>query len=412
MTTGGNVFVDPVTEWRGLAAVLEKTNNRFIHQMTEHLFTGERIPVFRAMQSTFMNYGEVTHEGLLHHLQGKIPGELLAAEGGNPRASLDELSRIAVKRQLRAKAEELLELSNTFHPDSKKIQRQLTFTPVTARRDSSLHLGAVEFLGDIKAKKSGVYRFADTGIDFLNKRMGGEWKPKSLVICAASAGAGKTTLVANSMRKMAKHVNKKTGEIDPIISLFISLEAAKSDLFTKWTADLLQIDSQNIISANITDEQLAQVEEITAELQNLPMFIIDDASISLYDMVKEIRAHVSEKSVRVVFLDYLQIVKHMPTNTPNKDLGEVVQVLKDLAKELKITVVVLSQLNRDGDGLNAIRDTGEAALIADVVFFLQQEDAITTSSPIITILITFWKNRFGPLGKTPVMFNGPFQRFE
>jgi replicative DNA helicase len=70
---------------------------------------------------------------------------------------------------------------------------------------------------------------------------------------------------------------------------------------------------------------------------------------------------------------------------------------------------VLSQLNRGGQGLDKIRDSGEIAQVADVVILMEPE---SESSGVVSIVVNFLKNRFGPVGMTTVLFYGPYQRFE
>lgn len=404
-----DVYYDETTEWRLLAALLEKRNVDFLHRMTPLLFTEDRIRVFTAMQNAFQAYGVLDLEGLQYYLNGELPGELLASQGANIRSTFDEAARLATKRVAKEKAEAFERIARQFNPNDNDIAQALTFTSVTSAEDSSLTSGAVEFLGNLHAKRSKTYRFASTGLPWLDVRMGGEWKPRSFVVIAAPPGGGKTTLLANSMLYMSKQVNKETGEPDPTHSLFFSLEMAKEDLFVKWAADLLNIDSKHIASGRITDEQASQVENVISELQALPMYVIDNSKITLFKMVKEVREHVAQKGVRVVFIDYIQIVNHSPSNNTNSDLGEVAETMKALAKELNITIVALSQLNRTGQGLDGIRDSGEIAQVADVVVKLAPE---SESGDLRTIEVDFLKNRFGPIGKTSVLFYGPFQRFQ
>lgn len=404
-----NVFVDEVAEWELLAGLLHKSGINLLHSMTKNLFLEERVLVFEAMRQAYQEYGYIDIMGVAHFMNGEVPGELLAAKGTNIQSAYDTCARLATKRAARDKAEEFERIAQMFNPSDADILKALQFQSVRASEDSSLTSGAVKFLGDLAAKRSKNYRFAKTGLPWLDIKMHGEWKPKSLVVIAAPPGAGKTTLVANSMLYMSKTVNTETGELDPTPSLFISLEMNKEDLYIKWAADLLNIDSKDISRGAITDEEHKNIERVVEELQNSPIRVIDSPRISLFKMVSEIRQHVVQYGTRVVFLDYIQIVNHSPTGNTNSDLGEVAETLKAIAKELNITVVALSQLNRGGQGLDRIRDSGEIAQVADVVILLEPE---SESGGIATVTVDFLKNRFGPVGKTAVLFYGPFQRFQ
>lgn len=401
-------FQDETSEWKLLAGLLDPKNVQYLHKMTDIFFTEERASVFHAFQKTFTEYGFIDLKGLKLMLRGDIPGELLAQRNVNIKTAYDDCARLATKRIALQKSEQFKSIAYSFSPDDNDIMNALGFTGVTAAEDSSLVSGAVEFLGNLHAKLSGAYRFASTGLPWLDVRMGGEWKPKGFGIIAAGPGGGKTTLVANSMLNMARQLDEN-GNPDPTASLFFSLEMAKEDLYVKWAADILSIDSKRIAAARLTPEQSRRVEETVSELQTMPMYVIDNGKISLYKMVKEIREHVLMKNVRVVFVDYIQIVNHSPNKNSNSDLGEVAETLKAIAKELNITIVALSQLNRGGQGLDAIRDSGEIAQVADFVVMLVTED---DNGDARTVVVDFVKNRFGPIGRTSVLFYGPYQRFQ
>jgi len=131
-------------------------------------------------------------------------------------------------------------------------------------------------------------------------------------------------------------------------------------------------------------------------------------------MVYEIRRHVQKYGVRVVCIDYMQLINHHPTGNDNNDLGDVAIALKDLAKRENITIILLSQVNRTGEGLDAIRDSGEVQAVADVVIQLIPDiDPLTTTGGLTNIIFAWWKNRFGPANKKAILlFNGAYQRFE
>ena len=402
-----DVYVDENSEWKLLAGLLDPKHTNVLHRLNEHMFTEERVSVYLAMRDTFTKYGVLDLRGLKLHLQGEVPGELLAQQVSNITTVYDDCIRLAVKREAKAKADELYELAKQFSPNDGDLMRTLTFNPIGAREDSSLTQGAVQFLGNLHAKVAKHYRFASTGMPWLDARMAGEWKPKSFVVIAAGPGAGKTSLVANSMLNMALQKDSQ-GNPDPTGSLFFSLEMPTTDLYTKWVADLLSIDSRKISTAKLSAEEVSSIEDTVVMLQQLPMYVIDNGKITLHEMIKEIREHVAQHNVRVVFVDYIQIVNHSPSGSKNSDLGEVSTLLKAIAKELDITVVVLSQMNRNGQGLDAIRDSGEIAQVADVVIMLTPED---TSSEVRSVEVDFLKNRYSLIGKTAVLFNGPYQRF-
>jgi replicative DNA helicase len=253
----------------------------------------------------------------------------------------------------------------------------------------------------------------------MDRNMGGEWKPKGLILLAGGVGSGKTTFWVNSAKAMAKGImNPRTGEIEQTPSLFFSLEMSREDLLMKMVADELDIDSGKILAADLEDEDYSAAENIErierkmVELQQLPMYIIDNGRLTLAQMVYEIRKHVQKYAVRVVAIDYLQIVNHHPSGSANQDLGEFALAMKDLAKRENITIIILSQLNRSGEGINSIRDSGEVQAVVDVAVALVTDDDLVTSAKR-GMNMEWWKNRYGAAGrKTPLLLNGPYHRFE
>ncbi len=410
------VFSDITVEWRLLNKLLLPNNRDYINRLSHMLFTGVRAEVFRAMQLTFAEYGVISYEGIHKHMSGNVPGQLTAANQGDLVALIDQAARLATKRMLRQKAISMEQLSKEYSPDMDSAIDLLTFEPIMATEDSSIGIGAQSFLGDLHAKRNGEYVFARTGFKFLDRNMGGEWKPKGFVVIAGGVGSGKTTLWLNTQKAMAKgYVNQATGEIIHTASLFISLEMGKADLIMKMVADELEIDSGDILSGNLEPDQIDAIERKVVEIQQLPMYVIDNGRLTLPQMVYEIRRHILKYNVRVVAIDYLQLINHHPTGNANNDLGDVAEILKDLAKRENITIIVLSQINRSGEGYNAIRDSGEVQAVADVIMELipDDEEGFTNAGPLRGVNIGWWKNRYGAAGrKTPVLLNGPYQRFE
>lgn len=411
MTEQLETYRDEVSEWRALASLIEPSNQEWMNRISPALFTGKRVDVFHAMQNSFIKYGSVTYEGIRNHYKGTVPNELAAAQGGNIRATVDELARLAKKRQAARTSATLKELAGQHDPQIDAIQSALIFDPIMADEDSSLVAGAQILLSDLELKRKGLYKFTRTGIRFLDNSMGGEYRPKTLVVYAAAPGSGKTTLMCQSMLEMSEgYINETTGELIITPSLMFSLEMAKEDLLLKWLGNRLEIDTQNILAGKLNDEEFQRIEEKTVYFQRLPIYIIDKSDITLAQIIYEIKKHVFRYGVRVVFIDYLQIVNHQPTGNTNSDLGEFSVAMKSLAKREGITIVLLSQITAGKDGTFQIRDSGEVGNIADVVFKAELEtDEI---GPLKPVTVKRLKNRLGPTGSVPLLFNGPYQRFE
>jgi replicative DNA helicase len=394
------MYTDTTAEWRLLSTLMD--NPEIMHSITKQIFTEERQDVFDAMKNTYIKYGELSYEGLRIAMNGNIPPQVTSGVVANQRALVDELVLIARRRQLYLASKELEEQSKRFNPDEVAIASALDFDPIAPTADSTIIPGAQKMLGDLFQKTAGQYKFTHTGLKFLDQMLGGEWMPKTLTVIMAKPGTGKTALVGQSMFEMASQYN--------IPSLLFSLEMAKEQLVMRWVSYMLEIDSSQLLVGRITANQRKQVEEAVMKLQQLPIFVIDTPSIRLDQIQKDIKDFAG-KGGKVVFLDYIQIVNHMSTGLRNYDLGQVAQALKESAKENGVAVVLLSQMNKGGEGMDAIRDSGEISQIADTVLELSPIDDFANVDGLRAINLKFHKNRNGRLGTSPVVFNGAFQKF-
>lgn len=427
LTLDGSVFIDETVEWKILNKLLLPQHRNRINSIPTLYFVGLRADTFEAMQKAFIQYGIITYEGVHEYMQGKVPGQLTAATGGDLETLLSQAKRLAKKRSLKRHGDWLLSLSKQYNPDDNEVNEALDLPKVETENESSLTLGTQAFLGDLHAKKSGDYVFARTGFKMTDRYMGGEYRPGGLIVMAGGAGSGKTTFWTNSAKKMAQGIqNVKTGEVIQTASLFLSLEMTQKDLILKMVADELSIDNTDLASGDFDkiageheiydtpEEVLDAVERKAAELNELPIYVIENAKLTLAQMTYEIRRHVQKYGVRVVAIDYLQLINHHPSGNANNDLGDVAEAMKDIAKREQITIILISQVNRAGEGLDAIRDSGEVQAVADVVVqLLPDDDPLTNTGGSTSVIFAWWKNRFGPANKkATLLFNGSYQRFD
>lgn len=407
------IFADQATEWRALGALLDDKNVEWMNRISPGLFTGERASTFHAMQDAYVKHGEITYEGIKSNNKGNVPGQLSAAQGGNIRAIVEELARLARKRAAQRISAATRDLANSHDPSLEDIQGATLFDPILAEEDSTIAPGAQELLADLKLKQIGEYKYAKSGIKVIDNSLGGEWKPRAAVILAASPGSGKTTLVAQSMLRMARgYTNEETGEIIITPSLFFSLEMAKSDLLLKWLGDELNIDTALIQSGRLTNTQFEEIERKSVDIQSLPMYVIDNGALTLGQMIYEIKKHINRYDVRVVFIDYLQIVNHAPSGNKNADLGDFTLAMKALAKREGITIVILSQVTEDNSGTYRTRNSGDVGSIVDAMFEMSLDDENELGTDFKNVTFNRVKNRFGPTGKAVMVFKGKYQRFE
>lgn len=390
-------------EWNVLNTITNPEFSEAVFNVMPALFTDERRELFEAMGSAYADYGKITEESLTIAYGDKIPHELFAAdEVDDMFSAIDELARVAKKRQLEEQSELLKDLANQFNPKDTDIEKALLFESITTNEDATLKRASIRTLGELHQKVNGEYKFTPTGLRFLDNAMGGEFKPKAEIIIAGGAGTGKTALANNSMFNMADSYG--------IPSMIFELEMSQEDLLLRHLAHTLSLDyTKQLQTGNLTKDELKAVELQTVHLQSLPMYVFDDGGMPLYKIITLIRKYVRMYGIRVVFIDHVQILNYHPTGNRNNDLGDASKRLKDLAKSLGITIVLLSQVNRTGEGLDSLRDSGEMQANVDAVFKLAPDN---DGSDVYGIAVECLKNRFGPTRKSNVLFNGAYQRFE
>lgn len=189
-------------------------------------------------------------------------------------------------------------------------------------------------------------------------------------------------------------------------SLFFSLEMSQRQLMSRWISNKLSIDNSELRMGAVDAERLGEIETAVNEINSLPLYVIDEPGLTVYNMLPIIREYVLKHGIKVVFIDYLQIIK-LNSDDKNKELGEVAVQLKASAKKYDIHVCLISQKNGK-DGVWGVRDSGEVPAVLDECINLVNDG---TTGDVRNITIQFVKNRNGKLGDTPVMFDGRYMRF-
>lgn len=359
----------------------------------QDIVTDERRDVLEAIRKCNTQYGVITPEGIAAFTNASLAGLFVpVVEDITP--VMDRLHKLRKQRRLMEIGQALVANAQAGIIDTQFLA-DLMDDPLV-EQEGNLDGSALSFLRTLEDKKEGKYDFISTGYKTLDVIMGGEWPRGKVSIVIGDPGISKTTLACSSMLKMAQQNHP---------SLFFSLEMSKADLVARWAASLTEIDSTDIIRGAISDEDLERINAAVAEITALPMYVFDTTTtMGIDDIVPIIRQYV-KKNVRVVFIDYLQIMN--VGEDRNKELGRVARLLKNVAKELGIHICIISQKNGK-DGVWVIRDSGEVPAAVDIIMNLSTE----MQTDIRIIDFHFTKNRSGRTGHTTLTFNAPFLRYE
>ena len=260
-------------------------------------------------------------------------------------------------------------------------------------------------------KNKGQLRGIRTGYRDLDNMTAGLQR-SNLIILAARPAMGKTTLVTNLAYNVA------TIEKKPV--LFFSLEMSKEQLVDRMLADAAGVDSWNIQTGNLTEEDFSKLSEAMGEMAEAPIYIDDTPGITPLELRTKARRLAHEGELGLIIIDYLQLLEPA-TKTGNRvqEVSEISRSLKLIARELNVPVIALSQLSRQVENrddkrpqLADLRESGSIEQDADIVMFIYREAYYNpeTERENITDLIIA-KHRHGATGVVELYFHPERLRF-
>ena len=261
-------------------------------------------------------------------------------------------------------------------------------------------------------RNKGSLRGIRTGYRDLDNMTAGLQR-SDLIILAARPAMGKTTLVTNLAYNVATIAKQ------PV--LFFSLEMSKEQLVDRMLADASGVDSWNIRTGNLSEDDFSKLSEAMGEMAEAPIFIDDTPGISVLEMRTKARRAMHEQPLGLIIIDYLQLIQGNGRSDGNRvqEVSEISRGLKLLARELNVPVIALSQLSRTVETrspqipqLSDLRESGSIEQDADIVMFIYREEYYNpdTDRQRITDLIIA-KHRNGPTGKIELYFHPERLRF-
>lgn len=257
-------------------------------------------------------------------------------------------------------------------------------------------------------KSGGKFRGVETGfsdVDFLLSGL----QPSNLIVLAARPGTGKTAFVVN----IAQHI---TVNLKVPVGIF-SLEMSKEELVDRLLISQSDIDAWRLKTGRLSEDDFEKLSTAMGELADAPIYIDDTPGITISEIRTKARRLQLEVGIKLIVVDYLQLVnpgKRIENRV--QEVSYVSQNLKNLARELKVPVIAVSQLSRAVEHrgerrpqLADLRESGAIEQDADVVMFLYNKDDEFTAQRIVSVNIA--KHRNGPIGEKDLLFRGDRIRF-
>lgn len=289
-----------------------------------------------------------------------------------------------------------------------------------------IHIGGHRTLGDLlnenirqieqaKARNNPINGII-SGFPVIDNMTKG-WQKQNLIILAARPGMGKSALALNMARNAAVMQNRS-------IAVF-SLEMSAEEMSMRLLISETGIESDRIKSGNINESEWKKITGINSLFQS-KIFIDDTSGMNMQKIRTRCRKLVREHGVEMIIIDYLQLLhgEKNKNSSREQEISQISSGLKELAKELKVPVLALSQLSRAVESradkkpiLSDLRESGSIEQDADIVMFIYRPHAagITQSpegrSTFGEAEVIISKHRNGACGSIPMKFNGDLIKF-
>lgn len=400
----------------------------FLHQ--EHFYDDNKKEIYGAIISLYEERTPIDVVTVAEKLKKRktlkaIGGQKFLTElvGSVPTAAhIEEYGKIvkdlATKRSLMTKATKLMELSFDESLSADELldvaeseifsltQKHLTgsFTPVRSALADSF-----DRLDELHKMDSGL-RGVPTGFKDLDNLLAGLQK-SNLIILAARPGVGKTSLAVNIAQYLAVNEKRPAG--------MFSLEMSKEELVDRMLTAQADIDAWKLKTGKLSESDFTNLSNAMGELAEAPFYIDDTPALSILEMRTKARRLQVEYGIDLLIVDYLQLARSRNLENRVQEVSEISQGLKNLARELKIPVIALSQLSRAVEQrgvkrpqLSDLRESGSIEQDADVVMFLwrEDEDELVPGKPI-NYTLDIAKHRNGALGSIKLTFHGDRIKF-
>ncbi len=260
---------------------------------------------------------------------------------------------------------------------------------------------------DALEREHGVSGVA-TGFESIDRLTGGLQK-SNLVVLAARPGVGKTSLALN----IAQHVTTHEGNA---VAVF-SLEMSAQELGERLMCSLARVSSHKLRTGSLSDGDYAKLVQAASELEKTDLYIDDTAGLNMFELRGKARRLHSKRPLTMIVVDYLQLMAgDGRADNRQQEVSNISRALKQLARELEVPVIAISQLNRSPEAradrepqLSDLRESGAIEQDADMVMFLYEDPSDPQGKGTVKLKVA--KHRNGPTGLVKLGFVRDYTRF-
>jgi replicative DNA helicase len=277
------------------------------------------------------------------------------------------------------------------------------------------------FVDRLDARLQGVRLegFVESGFSRMDEMTGG-FRENELLILAARPSMGKTAFAMNVAANVAIRQNQPT--------LFISLEMGSNELIDRLICSEARVNGHQLRNGSLSKAEQTKLSRTAGQIANAPFFVDDAPSRSVSEIAaagRRVKRQCDNK-LGLIVIDYLQLVEPDNPNDPRQEqVAKIARRLKGMARELKVPILCLAQLNRQAEDsrdhrpkLSHLRESGAIEQDADIVMFVHREEYYRKGDPEALAelkgqaVIIIEKQRNGPTGDVELVWQADFTRFE
>lgn len=353
---------------------------------------------------------------------------------------VDAIKNYSLKKQLSDFSRELLSTNLDIISSKEKLWNlEKQFLDITSNKKNKEIESMSEILKDFQSRldvllnRSNEMSGTPSGYESLDKITNG-FQPGDMIILAARPGIGKTALSINFMVNAAKkyaeeNANLKPNE-KPKAVLMFSMEMGKEQICQR----ILSLESGIELNVNKykvwSDIEKTALSSSMTNLINYPIYVDDSSDLTIIDVQSKIKQMTSDKDIKLVVLDYLQLLKisNNKNNNMNRqqEVAEISRTLKKIARQFRVPIIAIAQLSRKveerrSEGgrpmLSDLRESGSIEQDADMVCFLNyaNKDVVDEKNkdPDMGVLVEFIiaKNRNGATTIVELTFSKPISKY-
>jgi replicative DNA helicase len=251
-----------------------------------------------------------------------------------------------------------------------------------------------------------------TGFSRLDEFTAG-LQPGDLIIVAGRPSMGKTSLALNIAENAALGARKSAA--------IFSMEMSVEQLALRMVSSLGRVDQSHLRNGRFGDDEWPRINGAIQQMAEAPIYIDDTPSMTPTEVRARARRLQRERGLDLIVIDYLQLMRVAGTaENRATEISEISRSLKGLARELRVPIIALSQLNRSVESrtdkkpvMSDLRESGAIEQDADLILFIYRDEVYNHDSPRKGIAdINIAKQRNGPTGEFPLTFLGKFTKFE